>query len=67
MGGAEEAMADGEVACGEVDEGFGNEVGGDFAVGGGRRGGEEGRGVVEVGERADAGAEDYSLREGVRT
>ena len=30
--GAEEVMADGEVACGEVDEGFGDEVGGDFAV-----------------------------------
>ena len=67
MGGAEERVADGEVACGEVDEGFGDEVGGDFAVRGGRRGGEEGGGVVEVGERADAGAEDYSLGEGVRT
>lgn len=52
---AAEVVAHGDVSGGEVDEEAGDEEGGDAAV---ARGVVGDRGVVDVGEAADAGAED---------
>ena len=59
MRGALKAITNGDVACGEVDEGLRDEKGGDGAE---AAGGEGEGGVVECGEGADAGTENYALR-----